>query len=174
EFPADLVANFWGYQWALGQRMRGMGGGAESAKREVLAMDAAMPAAAPPPMAEGKLAANFANLADVQQAKGKDRDEERSAAAPPKGPDLSQVTARKNLNETAFFFPQLISDQDGVVKLQFTMPEALTQWKFLGFAHDRDCRSGFLEGHTVTAKDLMVQPNPPRFLREGAVLALTL
>jgi uncharacterized protein YfaS (alpha-2-macroglobulin family) len=89
------------------------------------------------------------------------------------GPDLSQVTARRNLNETAFFFPQLLSDSNGVVKLQFSMPEALTQWRFLGFAHDRQLRSGFLEGHTVTAKDLMVQPNPPRFLREGDIIEFT-
>ncbi|MBI4661607.1 MAG: hypothetical protein HY735_22520 [Verrucomicrobia bacterium] len=90
------------------------------------------------------------------------------------GPDLSQVAARKNLNETAFFFPQLISDTNGVVQLQFTMPEALTQWRFLGFAHDKKLRSGFLESHTVTAKDLMVQPNPPRFLREGDTLEFTM
>ncbi len=49
------------------------------------------------------------------------------------------------------------------------MPEALTEWKFLGFAHDNELRGGFLTGTTVTAKDLMVQPNPPRFLREGDV-----
>jgi len=96
-----------------------------------------------------------------------------SGRAEVKGPDLSQVTARKNLNETAFFFPQLLSDGDGVVKLQFTMPEALTQWRFLGFAHDQQVRSGFLEGHAITAKDLMVQPNPPRFLREGDALEFT-
>ncbi len=96
-------------------------------------------------------------------------------AQPPagKGPDLSQVTARKNLNETAFFFPQLISDESGKVKLQFTMPEALTQWKFLGFAYDKQLRSGLLTDHTVTAKDLMVQPNPPRFVREGDTLEFT-
>ena len=57
--------------------------------------------------------------------------------------------------------------------MQFTMPEALTQWKFMGFAHDQQVRSGFLGGKTVTAKDLMVQPNPPRFLREGDVLEFT-
>jgi uncharacterized protein YfaS (alpha-2-macroglobulin family) len=87
--------------------------------------------------------------------------------------DLSKVAARKNLNETAFFFPQLTSDSNGVVRMTFTMPEALTQWKFLSFAHDKELRSGFLEGKTVTAKDLMVQPNPPRFLREGDVLEFT-
>ena len=59
------------------------------------------------------------------------------AGSSAEGPDLSQVTARKNLNETAFFFPQLMSDQNGVVQLQFTMPEALTQWRFMGFAHDK-------------------------------------
>lgn len=88
-------------------------------------------------------------------------------------PDLSQVTARKNLNETAFFYPQLTSDSNGVVRLAFTMPEALTKWHFLGFAHDRSVRSGFLEDHAVTAKDLMVQPNPPRFLREGDTVEFT-
>ena len=53
------------------------------------------------------------------------------------------------------------------------MPEALTKWKFMGFAHDKDLRSGFLTDSVVTAKDLMVQPNPPRFLREGDVLEFT-
>ncbi len=82
-------------------------------------------------------------------------------------PDLNNVSARKNLNETAFFFPHLVSNNDGEVRMEFTMPEALTKWKFLGFAHDKELRSGFLKDEVVTAKDLMVQPNPPRFLREG-------
>jgi hypothetical protein len=88
-------------------------------------------------------------------------------------PDLSKVAARKNLNETAFFFPQLTSDSNGVVRMTFTMPEALTKWRFVGFAHDRSVRSGILEDHAVTAKDLMVQPNPPRFLREGDTVEFT-
>ncbi|MEO8496546.1 MAG: alpha-2-macroglobulin family protein, partial [Planctomycetota bacterium] len=95
-----------------------------------------------------------------------------SAGAAP-GPDLSKVSARKNLNETAFFFPHLIAGDDGTVKLEFTMPEALTEWKFLGFAHDKDLRGGLLTDKVVTAKDLMVQPNPPRFVREGDVLEFT-
>ena len=94
-------------------------------------------------------------------------------APPASGPDLENVTARKNLNETAFFFPHLISDEDGKVRMEFTMPEALTEWRFMAFAHDRDLRSGYLEGSTVTAKDIMVQPNPPRFLRESDELAFT-
>jgi hypothetical protein len=88
-------------------------------------------------------------------------------------PDLDKVSARKNLQETAFFFPNLMSDANGVVKMEFTMPEALTEWKFLGFAHDRDLRSGFLTDKAVTAKDLMVEPNPPRFVREGDAIEFT-
>jgi len=87
--------------------------------------------------------------------------------------DWSGVGARKNLEETAFFFPHLLADENGTVRIEFTMPEALTTWKFLGFAHDRQLRSGLLTGETVTAKDLMVQPNPPRFLREGDLVEFT-
>ncbi len=93
---------------------------------------------------------------------------------PGAGPvNLKAVTARKNLNETAFFFPHLLSDKDGEVRIQFTMPEALTRWKFLGFAHDKELRAGLLEDTAVTSRDLMVQPHPPRFLREGDLLEFT-
>ena len=57
--------------------------------------------------------------------------------------------------------------------MEFTMPEALTQWRFLGFAHDAKLRSGYLEDKVVTAKDLMIQPNAPRFVREGDVIDFT-
>jgi uncharacterized protein YfaS (alpha-2-macroglobulin family) len=87
--------------------------------------------------------------------------------------DLTKVTARRNLNETAFFFPHLLNDKSGMVTLEFTMPEALTEWRFLGFAHTQALESGSVEARTVTQKDLMVQPNPPRFLREGDSLEFT-
>ncbi len=74
---------------------------------------------------------------------------------------------RKNFNETAFFFPQLKTDADGNVSFSFTIPEALTQWKLMTFAHTKNLASGYLEKTTVTQKPLMVQPNAPRFLREG-------
>jgi hypothetical protein len=94
---------------------------------------------------------------------------------PKAGPavNLKGVSARKNLNETAFFFPHLLADKDGEVRIQFTVPEALTRWKFLGFAHDRELRAGLLEGSAVTSRDLMVQPHPPRFLREGDQIEFT-
>ncbi|MHC4567452.1 MAG: alpha-2-macroglobulin family protein, partial [Planctomycetota bacterium] len=100
----------------------------------------------------------------------KSQDEQIDVAS---GPDLDQVSVRQNLNETAFFFPHLISDPSGAVRIEFTIPEALTEWRFLGFAHDNQMRSGFLTGTTVTAKDLMVQPNPPRFVREGDTIEFT-
>ena len=96
-----------------------------------------------------------------------------SGASPAPKPDLSKVAARKNLNETAFFFPHLTAGDDGVVRMTFTMPEALTEWKFLGFAHDANLRAGLLTGKAVTAKDLMVEPNPPRFVREGDAIEFT-
>ncbi|MBK1832482.1 alpha-2-macroglobulin family protein [Roseibacillus ishigakijimensis] len=83
------------------------------------------------------------------------------------------VSVRTNLNETAFFFPDLVSDEEGRVRISFTIPEALTTWRFLALAHDDRLRSGLLESEVVTAKDLMVQPNPPRFLREGDELEFT-
>lgn len=87
--------------------------------------------------------------------------------------DLKNVTIRKNLNETAFFYPHLLMGPDSTVKIEFTMPEALTKWKFMGFAHGKKCESGMVTGYTVTRKDLMVQPNAPRFLREGDSIYFT-
>ncbi len=82
-------------------------------------------------------------------------------------------TARRNMQETAFFFPHLLTADDGTVKLEFTLPEAVTTWRFLGFAHDKKLRSGGLTGEVITSRDLMVQPNPPRFLREGDAVEFT-
>lgn len=87
--------------------------------------------------------------------------------------DLSTVQARKKLDETAFFYPHLLTGPDGTVTLEFKMPEALTEWRFLGFAHTRDLLSGLIEARTVTQKELMVQPLPPRFMREGDRLEFT-
>ena len=78
-----------------------------------------------------------------------------------------EVQVRENLNETAFFYPQLTTDKDGCVALKFTLPESLTTWRFLGLAHTKDMYYGGIEGETVAQKDVMIQPNVPRFLREG-------
>jgi uncharacterized protein YfaS (alpha-2-macroglobulin family) len=87
--------------------------------------------------------------------------------------DLGQVAVRKNLQETAFFYPVLRTDEEGSVKVEFTMPEALTQWKFMAFAHTKDLSFGKTEKLIRTQKELMAVPNAPRFLRQGDVLALS-
>lgn len=80
---------------------------------------------------------------------------------------LGEVQPRKILNETAFFYPHLKTDENGDVKIQFTTPESLTTWKFMAMAHTTDARTGYFETEVKTQKELMVVPNPPRFLREG-------
>jgi hypothetical protein len=148
-YPEDIVAAV--PQLARGQRFACAGGGPDLFSAN-----------------EGKFAGGEDDFGSFIAYGG----ENQGIAEPPQ-PDLSKVAARKNLSETAFFFPQLISDAEGVVRMEFTMPEALTEWKFMGFVHDRELRSGFLEDKTVIAKDLMVEPNPPRFVREGDIIEFT-
>jgi uncharacterized protein YfaS (alpha-2-macroglobulin family) len=169
-FPADLTQNFWQYGWLARRKMAFFGGGLASkadAPAELAAPAASMPATA--------VAGRMDAIADKDVSLNSGLQKEPGAPPAPAAPkpDLSKFAARKNLNETAFFFPQLSSDSNGVVRMTFTMPEALTKWRFMGFAHDTALRAGYLEGHAVTAKDLMVQPNPPRFLREGDTLEFT-
>ncbi len=82
-------------------------------------------------------------------------------------PSLKGVKIRKNLQETAFFFPKLTTDKEGNVSFNFTAPEALTQWKLQLLAHTKSMNSTVTSLETVTQKELMASPNPPRFLREG-------
>ncbi|MCW1916440.1 MG2 domain-containing protein [Luteolibacter sp. GHJ8] len=159
-FKPEVELAHWGPRTRFG---RGFGGGRTMARTQ-LGMDAFADAA---PMEGAPAAAPAPILAEQAGGVSAAKAAEPGQAAAPPNVDLGQVTARANLQETAFFFPDLVSGEDGKVRMSFTMPEALTKWRFLGLAHDKDLRSGLLEGETVTAKDLMVQPNPPRFLREG-------
>ncbi len=79
---------------------------------------------------------------------------------------------RTNLAETAFFLPTLVSGSNGIVTIEFTLPDTLTTWQFKGLAHDAALRSGTLVDACVSAKDLMVEPLMPRFLREGDVVQI--
>lgn len=98
-------------------------------------------------------------------------------AAPAPAPESSEaeasVSPRTNLQETAFFFPQLKTDAEGNVVLSFTSPEALTRWKFQVFAHNPALASALEQREIVTQKELMILPNAPRFLREGDRIELT-
>ncbi|WP_179319237.1 alpha-2-macroglobulin family protein [Winogradskyella helgolandensis] len=86
-----------------------------------------------------------------------------------KAEDLNtgNIQIRTNLNETAFFFPQLQTDAEGNVSFNFNAPEALTKWKLQLLAHTKTLESAISRLETVTQKELMVLPNAPRFLREG-------
>ncbi len=79
----------------------------------------------------------------------------------------SPIQIRKNFNETAFFFPDLKTDAEGNIEFSFSMPEALTKWKLMTLAHTKDAARAYSEKTTITQKPLMVQPNAPRFMREG-------
>jgi hypothetical protein len=83
------------------------------------------------------------------------------------------VQPRKNLNETAFFFPTLHTDSSGNVEFSFTTPEALTTWKWMLLAHTKDLAFAYDTKEMITQKELMVQPNLPRFIREGDKIELS-
>lgn len=78
-----------------------------------------------------------------------------------------KVQIRTNFNETAFFYPDLKTDAEGKIIISFKMPDSLTKWKMIGFAHTKNLEYGVIEKEVVTQKDLMVIPNMPRFLREN-------
>ena len=81
--------------------------------------------------------------------------------------DFDNATIRENFAETAFFLPHLISDAKGNVNIQFTLPESLTEWQFMGFAHTKDVDYGILRSTAVARKEFMLRPNMPRFVRWG-------
>jgi len=77
------------------------------------------------------------------------------------------VQLRTNLNETVFFYPNIVTDKDGNFVLKFKMNDALTKWKLRMFAHTKDLKYAYDEKEIVTQKELMITPNNPRFVREG-------
>jgi TonB-dependent SusC/RagA subfamily outer membrane receptor len=87
--------------------------------------------------------------------------------------ELTQVKTRTNFNETAFFYPHLKTDSNGKFSFQFTTPESLTKWKFRMFAHNRNAESGNFETDIIAQKDVMIQTNMPRFVRENDTITLS-
>ena len=122
-------------------------------------------------MAEKDGYLNLSRVADNTEEKESKKDGDGLAdKRNQKKPDQQQdpaVQIRKNFNETAFFFPDLRTDSEGAIEFSFTMPEALTKWKFMALAHTKEAAFGSSTKEIVTQKELMLQPNPPRFLREG-------
>ena len=124
----------------------------------------AAPAMAGAPMAK------MAVTNDVGLGDGGEEEETTATTGAADAADEKQtadVQMRENLNETAFFYPQLTTDMNGRVAIKFTLPESLTTWQLLGFAHTRELYYGNIEAEAVAKKDVMIQPNVPRFVREG-------
>jgi len=81
--------------------------------------------------------------------------------------ETDHIQLRSDFAETAFFYPQLCTNANGEVNIEFTLPESLTEWKFMGLAHTQDMAYGMITVKAVTSKEFMLQPNMPRFVRVG-------
>jgi uncharacterized protein YfaS (alpha-2-macroglobulin family) len=177
DFPRGSMNRF---SWGLGRGRSGMlsrgapGQPSRLGVEPMMAADSAPMALGALP-AEGEAAGRFGQVEEASKTLEDSPESPEQPTAPDSSADVSLegISVRTNLNETAFFFPHVTSGEDGVVRLQFTMPEALTRWRFMGFAHDANLRAGLLSDTAVTSKDLMIQPNAPRFLREGDTVEMT-
>ncbi|MFT5779219.1 MAG: hypothetical protein ACI837_002176, partial [Crocinitomicaceae bacterium] len=189
--------NWWGVNRYYGNNgIRGhrnisysMGSGSTSQLEEVdMSMESVSSDAVPaPPMVEGKSSNFIRGRGDYMGVAGNqdnglqpdENNRNENALLNPQGKDkdgrqgLGQVKARTNMNETAFFYPELETNAEGEVIIKFTIPEALTRWKFLGMAHTQDLKIGYIQEEVVTQKELMVMPNAPRFFREGDNMMFT-
>ena len=98
------------------------------------------------------------------EGQGKDEDDEM------------RIPIRRNLNETAFFYPRLMADENGEVTIRFTLPESLTTWKFMALAHTKDMMTGTFTDEAVASKDVMARLDLPRFvrMRDHAALSASL
>ncbi|MEE4256793.1 MAG: alpha-2-macroglobulin family protein [Bacteroidales bacterium] len=148
---ADLYAYGWGYGSIKIKDARG--------SREAIPMAGEMSVLDEATIAEESKSS--------EQQNGRDKDGGIAPPAPTDKSDLDNIPVRKNLQETAFFFPDLRTNENGDVIFSFTIPEALTRWKFMGLAHTQDLSYGMITRELVTQKDLMIVPNQPRFFREG-------
>ena len=88
-------------------------------------------------------------------------------------PTNTQVPLRSNFHETAFFNPHVYANKDGLYTIEFTMPDAMTKWRWMNLAYTAKTQSVYSEQSTISQKNLMVQPNMPRFLRAGDTLDLS-
>lgn len=127
---------------------------ARSLDGRVMMSEAAMPSMAMDEMAQSKKKmedseGGLGNVEEKEVEKGK-----------------AEIKIRQNFNETAFFYPELRTNEKGEVYVSFTMPDTLTRWRMLGFANTADLKYGFIENELVTAKEFAITTNNPRFLRE--------
>ncbi|MFT4022173.1 MAG: alpha-2-macroglobulin family protein [Flavihumibacter sp.] len=167
--PPLLYDALLGLNIGYGEMLRGAAGGIMYSRREArgtMVMESAM---APAPDDAGLM--NARNAAPKMQmdkfTPAKMVKDEEMAATDPAPAGNAPIATRTDFRETAFFFPQLSADAAGNYQFSFTMPEALTSWKWQLLAHTKDLAFGTLTQTVITQKELMVQTNMPRFLREG-------
>jgi len=96
-----------------------------------------------------------------------DRMDNGMDSEPQESEDFSNAEVRTNFSELAFFSPDIVTDENGELYIEFTVPESITKWKMMGLAHTQDMKYGDVQNHLITKKDFSVQPNMPRFLRTG-------
>ncbi|MFN7015078.1 MAG: alpha-2-macroglobulin family protein, partial [Bacteroidia bacterium] len=171
--------NWFGYDNYYGRYYRGRSGGIKSAalpssaaREEVY--DIAEQEAAAPKAGKMKIEDSYVNYESksnqsesisIQQQKEENNNQTNS---------INEISLRTNLQETAFFMPELKTNEQGEIIISFTAPEALSKWKILGLAHTKDLKYGIINKETITQKELMVTPNLPRFFREGDKLNLSI
>ncbi len=156
----DWFGLHFGYGYGLFRERRMMKTAAPMAAMEVMEDNASLNEVV---VTEANMEGNAAGVEVADKPKEESKLEE----------DLGDVQIRKNLQETAFFFPQLQTDKEGNVSFSFTTPEALTKWKLQLLAHTKTLQSTISTLETVTQKELMVTPNAPRFLREGDEIVIS-
>lgn len=144
-----------GYGTARSRTLTGGIRGMARAKAEVLDI---VEDAAPVNMMAGKRTESVDDLVFEEEAEAQDAGLDDLA---------STADVRTNFAETAFFYPQLRTNEEGEITFSFTMPESLTSWNFRGYAHTKGMFTGMLNGSTVTVKEFMLSPNLPRFVRVG-------
>jgi uncharacterized protein YfaS (alpha-2-macroglobulin family) len=124
-------------------------------------------------MGNGALAGKDENHATTSSAQGNLKNQPKEQPGQQPQSNLTGISARTNFNETAFFYPQMETDEQGDVIVKFTVPEALTRWKMMGLAYTKDLKIGQITNELVTQKELMVVPNAPRFFRENDTIEFT-
>ena len=82
---------------------------------------------------------------------------------PESNSETTPAKIRKDFNETAFFYPDMRTDENGNATFTFTMPDALTRWNLMMLAYNKDLSVGNFEKTVVTQQPLMIMADMPRF-----------
>lgn len=113
------------------------------------------------PMADAKLEESLVTKESKTDAEATEPDRQQSA------------NLRDEGIKTAFFLPGLVTNEQGEVTFTFDVPNRNTQWQFSAVAYTDDLHAHYINRIVSAAKQLMVQPNLPRFVREGDCVTIS-